>query len=49
MDFKIYNEQVKPLEVDSDFDPSKVQGFVIGRDDLYLVPRIGAKLTSNGL
>ena len=49
VDFKIYNEKVKPLEVNANFDPSGVEGFIIGRDGLYLVLKVGVDLTSHDL
>ena len=49
VDFKIYNEKVEPLEADFGFDPSEVKGFVIRQDGLYLVTKVEAELTSNGL
>ena len=46
MDFKIYNEKIKPLENEADFDPTDVKGCIIGEDGLYLVPRDRAKLAT---
>ena len=44
MDFKIYNEKIKPHKIEVDFDLIVVEGFIIGRDGLYLMPRAGAEL-----
>ena len=49
VDFKIYNEKVKPLEGDTNFDASGFKGFIIRWDGLYRMPKVRVELTSNGL
>ena len=39
VDFKIYNEKIKPLDIEADFNLAGVEGFIIGWDGLYLMPK----------
>lgn len=40
---------MKPLEIEADFNPAEVEGFIIRRDGLYQVPKAGAESASTSI